>query len=154
LPRRRCPAPTNNGVTSLWRCCDARHRSYWLCMPIHSSGPVPRASDSFSAMSAEIPRGYNSRCATGDPGHPKVLGGVCERRTNSIISRFFSALTRSYLRRRSVLALAFFEQHVGHAQIRHQLLQRSFSCRSAFASSLVGARLRPVTKDGLSGIEP
>jgi hypothetical protein len=55
LPRRGCPAPTKNGATLLcWR-CDARHRSYWACMPIHSSGLVPRASDSFSAMSAEIP---------------------------------------------------------------------------------------------------
>jgi hypothetical protein len=55
LPRRGCPGPTKNGVTLLcWR-CDARQRSYWACMPIHSSGLVPRASDSFSAMSAEIP---------------------------------------------------------------------------------------------------
>src|ERR1019366_2022740 len=48
-------APTNNGVTFLRRCWDACHRSYWVCMPIHSSGVVPRASASFSAIFAEIP---------------------------------------------------------------------------------------------------
>jgi len=34
---------------------DACHRSYWACIPVHSSGVVPRASDSRSAISAEIP---------------------------------------------------------------------------------------------------
>jgi hypothetical protein len=55
LPRRDRPAPTKNGFTLLRRRCAARHRSYWVCMPIHSSGLVPRASASFSAMTAEIP---------------------------------------------------------------------------------------------------
>jgi hypothetical protein len=54
LPRRDRPAPTKNGFTLLRRRCAARHRSYWVCMPIHSSGLVPRASASFSAMTAEI----------------------------------------------------------------------------------------------------
>jgi len=34
---------------------DACHKSYWACIPVHSSGVVPRASDSRSAISAEIP---------------------------------------------------------------------------------------------------
>src|SRR5581483_8234382 len=34
---------------------DACHRSYCDCMPTHSSGLVPRASDSRNAISAEIP---------------------------------------------------------------------------------------------------
>lgn len=34
---------------------DACHKSYWACIPVHNSGVVPRASDSRSAISAEIP---------------------------------------------------------------------------------------------------
>src|SRR6266850_6904245 len=34
---------------------DACHRSYWACMPIQSSGLVPRASERRKAISAEIP---------------------------------------------------------------------------------------------------
>ena len=49
------PAPAENGVTFLLRRWEACHRSYCVCMPIQSSGLVPRASASFSAMSAEIP---------------------------------------------------------------------------------------------------
>lgn len=30
-------------------------RSYWVCMPSHSSGVVPRASDNLRAISGEIP---------------------------------------------------------------------------------------------------
>jgi len=55
LPRLRRPAPAKIGVTLLLRRCDARHKSYWVCMPIHNSGLVPRASHSLRAMSAEIP---------------------------------------------------------------------------------------------------
>src|SRR5215470_648332 len=34
---------------------DACHRSYWACIPIHSSGLVPSASESRKAISADIP---------------------------------------------------------------------------------------------------
>jgi hypothetical protein len=37
------------------RFCEACHKSYWACIPAHSSWLVPRASERRNAISAEIP---------------------------------------------------------------------------------------------------
>src|SRR6185312_4386961 len=56
--RRNYPAATRvvtiGGILLRWCFC-ACHRSYWDCIPVHNSGLVLRASESFSAISAEMP---------------------------------------------------------------------------------------------------
>jgi hypothetical protein len=47
------PAPSR--VIFLRGLLAACHKSYWACIPVHSSGLVPRASDRRNAISAEIP---------------------------------------------------------------------------------------------------
>ena len=105
--------------------------------------PGPRASDIFSAMSAEIPAGYHSRCATGDPSHPKVLaasGNDAPTRSSPDSSPHSPARTSGV---RSALALAFLSNMLATLRSATNCFSRSFSCRGAFTSSLVGATTSP-----------
>ena len=124
LPRRRCPAPTNK-----WR-----HPSY--------DSAVMLATDHTGSACRSIVRGQCQGHRTASaPCLPKFPRATIQdaRQATLVTPRCLAASVNDAPTRsspassphspartsgvRSALALAFFEQHVGHAQIRHQLLQ-------------------------------